>query len=36
MESQVLPVTASPRNHGLHGAHSFRSCTLGALKVAAS
>jgi hypothetical protein len=36
MTSQVLPDTASPRNHGLHGAHGFRPRTLGALKEAAS
>jgi hypothetical protein len=36
MTSQVLPVTASPPNHGLHGAHGFRPRTLGASEVAAS
>jgi hypothetical protein len=36
MPSQVLPVMALPRSHGLHGAHGFRPPTLAALKVAAS
>jgi hypothetical protein len=36
MTSQVLPATALPRGHSLHGAHGFQPRTLGALKGRAS